>query len=284
MVVIAIISAQWWNVNITWWELSGVLILSASLAVFEFVVSKNDITPSSSYALWVTAVLSLLYLTFNVTLSPIIALFFIMLALRRLLSLKTDHSTIKKIFDATFWIAIATIFYHWSALFYLVVYVAIFLYARNDFRHWVTPLIAMGCVWFLLFTYDYVWENQVVNTLMDSYQITYLWSNDFIESQQVILLILVAIAVLGLLIYLSKLIDIQQSVRPRFTIITFTGLCAMTIAILDFDSFASGGFLLLIAALGILIARLAHSVNHRVFVELLLWFPILLLISSFLLR
>ena len=283
MVTIAIVSSLWWNVDVQWWEMTAILILPASLAIFEFVVSKNELTPSSGYALWITAVLSLLYLTFNINLSAVIALLLILLSLRRLLSLKSGHAAIKKIFDATFLITIATIFYHWSALFYIVIFVSIFLYVRNDYRNWLSPFIAMGCVWFLLFTYDYVWENQVIDTLWESYETAYLWNNDLFTSQQVILLILLTIAVIGLLVYISKLIEIQQSIRPRFTIIMFTGLSSIAIALIDFESFTHGGFLFLIPSISIFIARFAHSVNHRIIIELLLWLPVVVLLTSFLL-
>jgi len=283
MVTVAVLSSLLWNVDIVWWELIAILILPASLAVFEFIVSKNILTPASSYALWTASSLSLLYLVFDVQLNLLFALFFILLSVRRLLSLKSGISTIKKIFDATMWITVATIFYHWSVLFYLIVFVAIFLFVRNDYRHWITPFIAIGCAWVLLFTYDYVLEYQLLFDLWNTYKVDYIWEQESFMGKPMILLILLVTSIIGLLIYISKIIDFQQVVRPRFTIITFTGICAIIIAILDFDSFAQGGFLLLIPGLSVFIAGFAHTVTHKIISELSLWFPVLLLVISFLL-
>jgi len=267
-----------------WWELITILIVLGSLALVEFIVSKNDLTSSSSYVLWCATILYLTYLVFDVQLHVITALFFILLAIRRLLSLRTGHSIIKKIFDATFWIAIATIFFHWSALLYLLVYVSIFLYVRNDFRHWATPLIAMGCVWMLLFTYDYVWDNHMISSIWQSYSSSYVWNKSVFQGQEFILFTLIILSVIGLFIYISKLIDIQQSVRPRFTIMTFMGLCGIALFFIDFESFSYGGYLFLLLPLSVFIARAVNAIKHKIFKEILLWIPILLLLSSFLLH
>ncbi|EAS20704.1 hypothetical transmembrane protein [Flavobacteria bacterium BBFL7] len=283
IVVAAVLSSFLLDSQIQWWELLAILVLSGSLALVEFIVSKNDLTSSSSYTLWCATMFSLMYLTFKVPLHILAALFFILLATRRLLSLKTGHSIIKKIFDATFWIAIASIFYHWSALLYILVFVSIFLYVRNDFRHWATPFIALGCVWVLLFTYDYVWDNHVISSFWDSYKTSYLWEFTVFQGQEIILFSLIIFSVIGLFIYLTKLIDIQQSVRPRFTIMTFMGLCGIALFLIDFESFCNGGYLFLILPLSVFIARAVHAINHKIFKEILLWIPFLLLLGSFLL-
>lgn len=283
MVTIGILLSLWWHVNLMWWDWISLLILPACLALFEFIVSKNELIPSSSYALWAASLLALLFIFFNVQLDKLIALFLILLALRRLLSLKTSQSSIKKIFDATLWISIATVFYHWSALFYLIVFVAVFLYVRNDYRHWIAPFIAILCVWILLFTYDYVRNKQVLFDLWNTYNLEFLWQQSSFNGLESILLLLLFTAIMGLLIYLSRIIDIQQSVKPRFTIITFMGICAFLIALLDFTSFLNGGFLLLVPPLGVFIAGLAHLVSSKIITELLLWFPLVLLVTSFLL-
>lgn len=284
MVVIAVSSSFLWRVDFQWWQLSGILLLSASIAIYQFIISKNELTVSSSYALWITAVLMLMSLTINVSIRVLIALILILLALRRLLNLKTGRSAIRKIFDATFWITIATIFYQWSVLFYLVVFVSIFLYVRNDYKNWVAPFISIGCVLILLFTYDYVWDNSILNQLWISYKVDYLWNYSSFQRLDVFTFILLSINVLGSIVSIFKFRDIQQSVRPRFVIITFTGFCAIMIATFHFASFSSGGFLFFIPALSVLLARFAHSIQHKIVTELVLWIPVILLIISFTIR
>ena len=57
-----------------------------------------------------------------------------MLALRRLISLQSKLDIKKKLFDAAFWITIATLFYFWSMLFFALVIVALIYYSQNDIK------------------------------------------------------------------------------------------------------------------------------------------------------
>lgn len=283
-VTLSIIFSLFWSSQLVLLDFTAILIVPLVLAVFQFVVTKNDLTPSSTYALLTASVLSLLYLVFEVPIESLIAFCLVLLAVRKLLSLKSTRAAIKKIFDATFWVTIASIFYPWSSLFYIVVFIAIFLYVRNDYRNWVTPFIAVCCIWVLFFTYDYVWEIELLHNFWSSFNPIYLWDIQAFEPQILILFILLGIAVIGLLVYISKLVDLQQSVRPRFTIIMFTGLCGVAIAVLNFNSFTQGGFLFLIPSISVLWARFAHGVRHKILTELLLWFPVVILFWGLLLR
>ncbi|WP_438961141.1 hypothetical protein [Nonlabens sp.] len=283
-VVLSIIISLVLSSHLIWQDFIPLLVLPAALAIFQFIVTKNDLTPSSTYALFTASLISLLYIVFKVPVELLVALSFSLLAMRRLLSLKSGLVPVKKIFDASFWIAIASIFYAWSTVFYVMVFIAIFLYARNDFRNWITPFIAMSCVWILLFTYDYVWEHEQLHRISSSFFTSYLWEHHVFEIKTFIPLMLLGIAIIGLFVYISKVVNIPQSTRPRFTIIMFSGLCSLVIALLNFESFIHGGFLFLIPALSILWAQFAHAVKHKIVVELLLWFPVLLFVWGLLLN
>src|SRR5690606_27205313 len=50
------------------------------------------------------------------------------------------------IFDASLWIALASCFYFWSALFFIVLYAGIFIFSRENYRNWIIPLTGMGVV------------------------------------------------------------------------------------------------------------------------------------------
>lgn len=277
-----IASAIWMIPQTSWWYLLGILLIGASLAVFQFVIIKNELTATSTFALWSAMLFTLSFIAFKVPILVLVSLVFLILALRRLLSLKSGYASIQKIFDASFWICIATIFFHWSILFMIVVFIAIFLYVRNNYRNWVTPFIALACVWFLLFTYDYVWEDTMLKSIYDSFKFTYLWEMINFSFLEILLLILLGMAVIGLFIYLSKLIDIQQSVRPRFTILMFAGLMGIVIATIDFTAFSRGGFLLIIPSLSIFIARATHRVQRKLWKEILLFIPLLWLVAAYL--
>jgi hypothetical protein len=61
--------------------------------------------------------------------------------------------TQEKIFDSAFWIGIASIFYLWSFLFLLLVYAAIWLFRRGDWKNIWIPIVGYITPVFLAFTY-----------------------------------------------------------------------------------------------------------------------------------
>jgi hypothetical protein len=76
----------------------------------------------------------------------IYANFFILLALRRLISLQSLKASKEKIFDASFWILIASLFQFWCILFLILVFISIIFHVSRDYRNWVLPFIALMAV------------------------------------------------------------------------------------------------------------------------------------------
>jgi hypothetical protein len=60
---------------------------------------------------------------------------FVLLGLRRIFSLKKNLNTKKKLFDAGFWIALATIFYPWAILYFVPLFVAILMITSDYFKN-----------------------------------------------------------------------------------------------------------------------------------------------------
>lgn len=130
-----------------WMDLSekiGTLILVfASLFLSNFIVKKNTLTKDSSYTLYFFLLFMLFFPKLFGNLRLLLANFFILLALRRLVSLQTLKAPKEKIFDATLWILIASIFQFWTLLFIVLVYISIIFHVSRDFRNWLIPFVAV---------------------------------------------------------------------------------------------------------------------------------------------
>src|SRR5690606_23381322 len=106
----------------------------------------------------------------------VISNFFILLALRRLISLQSLLTPKEKIFDASIWIFVAAIFHFWSILFILLVFVSIILHVSRDYRNWLLPYIALVTA-VIIFTFaalafdetlfDYVWDRTTIDVKFD---------------------------------------------------------------------------------------------------------------------
>ena len=127
------------NINqspISYLTLFGVFFLFlVTFFVYVFIITKNDLTQKNSFAaLYLCLFIGILPQFF---LTPIVMLsnLFVLLGLRRIFSLKKNLNTKKKLFDAGFWIALATIFYPWSVLYFVPLFVAILMITSDYFKN-----------------------------------------------------------------------------------------------------------------------------------------------------
>jgi hypothetical protein len=80
--------------------------------------------------------------------------FFILLSLRKAISLQTLNIPKEKIFDASIWIFVASFFEFWSILFLVVIYISIIFHVSRDYRNWIIPIIAFFTVGILFLFYS----------------------------------------------------------------------------------------------------------------------------------
>lgn len=117
-------------------------IIFASFFITNFIVKKNGLSKDSSF----TVLFYLIFLLFFPAVwdkgALIVSNFFILLSMRRILSLHSLKATKEKIFDASLWVFVAALFHFWSILFIVLVFISILFHAARDYRNWLLPLIA----------------------------------------------------------------------------------------------------------------------------------------------
>jgi hypothetical protein len=122
------------------------LVILASVFLTSFIGKRNGLTKDSSY----TAIFFILFLLFFPSilnnLNILLANFFVLLALRRLISLQSMKASKEKIFDASLWIILASLFHFWAILFLILVFISIILLVSRDYTNWVLPFVALFAV------------------------------------------------------------------------------------------------------------------------------------------
>jgi len=117
-------------------EFSGVFLINRLLLfglfmlwllIFNFITSKNRLTLDNSYGLLLGVILLGTFYETLVSTSLLLSNIFLLLAFRKIYSLRSVLSTKIKIFDAGFWIGIATLIYFGSFLFFILIYIVIIL-------------------------------------------------------------------------------------------------------------------------------------------------------------
>ena len=126
--------------------LSQSLVLGAlffSIFVVNFIVKRNKITRTNSFAILFYAMLAVVFPETLLDANAIWCSFFLLLATRRLISMRSSRDSKFKIFDATLWVLVSSVFYDWAAIYLILVFAAIFFYDPKDIRNWLVPLAGL---------------------------------------------------------------------------------------------------------------------------------------------
>lgn len=132
-------------------KVSLLCFILASFFMVNFIVKKNGLSKDNGYAIFFYLLFLLIFPTIFNNTNVIYASFFILLALRRLISLQSLKASKEKIFDASFWIFVASLFQFWSILFVILVFISIVFHVSRDYRNWVLPFIALLSVAILFY-------------------------------------------------------------------------------------------------------------------------------------
>jgi hypothetical protein len=153
----------------------------ASLFLANFIVKKNGLSKDSAYTVLFYFIFVLLFPSVLNEMKLVLSNFFVLLAMRRLVSMHSPKAIKEKIFDASLWVFIAALFHFWSILFILMVFISILFHAARDYRNWFLPFIAFFTTMaiFLLFAMIiyYPWINQLIAGANFNLKINYFDNN-----------------------------------------------------------------------------------------------------------
>jgi len=137
----------WTNSVVSIFQKVGLfVVLLGSIFITNFVAKKNGLSKDSSYTIFFYFLFLLFFPSSLDNANLILSNFFILLALRRLISLQSLKASKEKIFDASLWIFVAAFFHFWSVLYIILVFVSIIFHVSRDYRNWVLPFIALFSV------------------------------------------------------------------------------------------------------------------------------------------
>lgn len=158
-----------------------IVLLLASFFLVNFMVKKNGLTKDSSYTILFFLLFLMLFPAVFSNTNLLFANFFLLLAMRRLMSLQTLKAPKEKIFDASMWIFIASLFHFWCILFILLVYISIVFHASRDYRNWLLPFVAFAAtaVVFVLaaLVFNPNWIDQLIGQTQMNFELNYFTNN-----------------------------------------------------------------------------------------------------------
>ncbi|RIA08235.1 hypothetical protein OE09_0044 [Flavobacteriaceae bacterium MAR_2010_72] len=245
------------------------LICLTSLFVLDFFVSRNNLTKKNSYKLLIFSLFIALLPETILDSKILLANLFVLLAFRRLISLRSKKEIKKKLFDAAFWISIAALFYFWALLFFILIIAGLLVYSILGIKNWIVPLIGVitvGVIWtsyMIVANYDIV---QYFNTLIDM-------SFDFSQwnSKRLILgiTLILSYGIWALFYMLKDLGSRSKKSRPSYILIVIGSLVGLFIIGVAPNKNGSE-FLFLFAPLAIVITNYLETISEKWFKEALI--------------
>ena len=161
---------------------SGFFFISlGSIFIANFIAKKNGLSKDSSYTILFYFLFLLFFPSVLNNLNIIASNFFILLALRRLISLQSLKASKEKIFDASLWIFIAALFHFWSILYLVLVFISILFHVSRDYRNWILPFIAFLAVGIISAFFSITFHKNVIEFInanaTTSFEMDYFTNN-----------------------------------------------------------------------------------------------------------
>lgn len=132
------------------------LLFFSTFFALNFIVKKNALTKDSDYAFLFFFLFLLFFPSVLNNLKLVFSNLLVLLAFRRLYSIQTLKVAKEKIFDASFYICLASIFQFWAILFLSVVFLSIFFYVARDYRNWFLPFVGIATAFVLFALYGLI--------------------------------------------------------------------------------------------------------------------------------
>jgi Family of unknown function (DUF6427) len=253
----------------------GLIIFS--LILTNFISLKNTLTKNDHFALLLFLIFVLFFPTILQNFSILLSNLFLLLALRRLISLKSLVSPKEKIFDASFWIFLSAIFHFWSIIYIVLVFLSIIYHSGKDYKNWLLPFVSFMCVWLLYIFFNLIFYDtyQVEKSL---FSVDFTFFNNQNLYQNMAFSVYVSISVLffasQIIQYPNKPLNMQSSYKQVY----FSFILAMAIYV--FSANKTNDLLIYsFAPLSILGANMFEKMEDTIYKEVSLW--LLFLIGLF---
>ncbi len=238
----------------------------SSILVLNFVVSKNGLTLNNNYEILLFSLFLLAILQTTLNANILFANLFVLLSLRRLLSIRSQINVNKKLFDAAFWIAIATLFYFWAILFFIVIFVALILYTDNKLNHWIIPFTGLLTVFLIGMSFSIIWYDSFFEVFKSLPEVSYNFNSYNSSKYLIAITMLFSFGLWSTIFYIKSIKQKKKALRPSFNIILFSVIIAFLILVLAPEKNGSE-FLFMFAPLSIIITNYLESIPEKWFKE-----------------
>jgi len=201
------------------------------MMLINFIVKRNEVTKRNTFTIFLFAVFTVVFFPILQADEVIFSSLCVLLALRRLVSLRSELFIKRKIFDTSFWVAVAFLCYPESFLFILLPFIGVLMYARDDFKNWLIPFFAIFCVFAFKTAFNLLFFNEFFNPItyfvQPSLSLTAYREFSFL----IPLSVLLAFTVWVLFAYFKTIQKVSRAIKSTLYIVIITLLISVFVVI-----------------------------------------------------
>lgn len=252
-----------------------------SILLLNFIVSKNSLSKNTNYEILLFSLFLLMLSQTTISTNILFSNFFLLLGLRRIISLRSQTNVNKKLFDAAFWIAIAALFYFWAILFFVLIMASLILYTDNKINHWIIPFTGVAVVFIITVCISIVVNNTFFDSFKSLPEVSFDYNSYNSLQYLIAITVLFSFGIWSSLFYIKSIKQKKKAFRASFNSILVAVLLSFLIIIIAPQKNGSE-FLFMFAPLSIIIANYIEVIEEKwfkeVFLSLLIAIPFILLL------
>jgi hypothetical protein len=266
----------------SWPENIGMAVICVFLMLLlDFIIRKNHLTKNNNFGILLFSCFLLALPAIFTSQHYLIATLFLFLALRRILSFRSEKHIEKKILDASIWITFASFFYFWSLLFFLLLYFAVLQRRDTKFKELLIPVVGFTVMFILAICYHLL--------VSDSFAWLIEWrlpaSFNFSAYNQIAILLPITV-IIAFLIWsgiarLATLSSLPKKDKPNIISILFSVVVSFIVALASQEKTGAEA-IFIFGPLVIIITNYIEIKKGSWFKEALLWLAVLLPVIVFL--
>ena len=240
-----------------------------SIMLLNFVVSKNSLAKKNNYEILLFSLFLLLIPQSVLKWEIIISNFFVLLALRRMISFRSQVEVMKKLFDAGFWIGAAALFYFWAILFIIVIIATLIYFSESKLKFWIIPFTGLAVVLLLATCFNILHTDNIYWFSHLNYSIDFDYNHYNTLAYIIAITFLLSFGIWASFFYLQNLKSKMKTLKPGFKIIQTMFLVSWALVILAPEKDGSE-FLFLFTPLAIIITNYLETIKEKWFREVFL--------------
>ncbi len=257
------------------------ILIALLLSIVNFIVKKNKLTKDNSYTLLLMVFLLGTFPEAMFSYNIVLANIALLLGFRKIYSLRSGVDTKLKLFDACFWIGIATIFYSWSIFFVLLVYLGMIIHQKTTVKNLFIPIVGFVTPMIIYFTYCLYFEDAAFFYNKFSYGINLDFSSYTLLKLLIPGIFLSVILLWSLLKVTPKVLSVRNNFKFSWDVLINHLLISATIVVLAPTKNGSELFFLIFPS-AVIVANLVQHTKSKFFRNVILYAFLLISIGVYL--